>query len=245
VRAIVPQNMDDAWRIAKAVCAAGMAPNGLGTPEKAMIAIMHGLEIGLTPLMALQRIAVVNGRPTLWGDGAMALVRASGLATYVKEWIEGEGDARVAYCSTVRKGETAVETRSFSVADAKKAGLWGKSGPWQQYPTRMLQMRARAFLLRDVYADAMGGMYLREELEDDAGSAPARVEPPAPIETLGSWTQLEQPQQVEVVAKIAAPVEPPMPIEPPAPVAEPLPIEGMEPPLPIEVEWNEDGEVVK
>ena len=44
-----------------------------------MIAIMHGLEVGLSPLSALQRIAVINGRPTIWGDGALALVKASGL----------------------------------------------------------------------------------------------------------------------------------------------------------------------
>lgn len=179
--AIVPQSMDDAYRLAKAICMAQMAPKGLDTPERCMVAIMHGLEIGLTPMSALQRIAVVNGRPVIWGDGAMGLVRASGLCEYVKERIEGGGDTRVAVCEAKRRGEPEPITRTFGVVDAKKAGLWGKQGPWQQYPDRMLQMRARAFALRDGFADVLGGLYIREEI-DDTPIEPRDVtpKPPAP-----------------------------------------------------------------
>lgn len=177
VRAIVPQSMEEAYRLATAICKAGMAPKGLDTPEKAMIAIMHGLEIGLTPLSALQRIAVVNGRPTIWGDAAMALVRGSGICEYVEETISGDGDKRTARCEAKRRNDPKVITRTFSMADAKKAGLAGKSGPWSQYPDRMLQMRARAFALRDGFADVLGGLYLREEIDDNT---PMRDVTPVP-----------------------------------------------------------------
>lgn len=180
--AIVPTDMDSAYRLAKAVCLAGMAPKGMETPEKCMIAIMRGLEVGLTPFMALDKIAIVNGRPVIWGDGAIGLVRGSGLCEFVKERIEGDGDNRIAVCEAKRRGEPESIRRTFSVADAKKAGLWGKSGPWQQYPERMLQMRARAFCLRDGFADVLGGLYLREEIEDarPVAQAEPRDEPPAP-----------------------------------------------------------------
>lgn len=184
--AIVPTDMDSAYRLAKAVCMAGMAPKGLDTPEKAMVAILHGLEIGLTPMAALQRIAVVNGRPTIWGDGAMGLVRGSGACEWVRERIDGTGDAMTAVCEAKRKGEPEPIVGEFSVDDAKKAGLWGKSGPWQQYPKRMLQMRARAFALRDGFADVLGGLYLREEIEDSADpqrDTPRRAPPPPMPET--------------------------------------------------------------
>ena len=92
VAAIIPQSMEDAYRLAKAVCMAGMAPKGMETPEKCMISIMRGMEVGLTPFQALDKIAVVNGRPTIWGDGAMALVRGSGLCEGIRETIEGDGD---------------------------------------------------------------------------------------------------------------------------------------------------------
>lgn len=177
VQAIVPQSMEEAYRLAVAVCKAGMAPKGLDTPEKAMIAIMHGLEIGLTPMSALQRIAVVNGRPTIWGDAAIGLVRGSGLCEFVKEEIVGEGDKRAGKCAAKRKGEPEPVVRTFSVSDAKRAGLWDKAGPWKQFPDRMLQLRARAFALRDGFADVLGGLYLREEVEE----GPMRdVTPPSP-----------------------------------------------------------------
>ncbi len=180
VAAIIPQTMDEAYRLANAVCQAGMAPRGMETPAKAMIAIMRGMEVGLTPFQALDKIAVVNGRPTIWGDGAMALVRGSGVCEWVDEHIDGEGDARVAVCEAKRRGDPKPTRRTFSVADAKKAGLWNKQGPWQQFPERMLQMRARAFCLRDLFADVLGGLYLKEEIEDAPAEA-RRVAPPAPV----------------------------------------------------------------
>lgn len=183
VRAIVPQDFDGAWRIATAVCKAGMAPKGLDTPEKAMVAIMHGMEVGMTPMAALQSIAVVNGRPTIWGDGAIGLVRGSGKCEWIKERVDGEGESMVAYCEVKRKGEADPIKATFSVADAKKASLWGKSGPWQQYPKRMLAMRARAFALRDGFADVLRGLGIAEEVQDHQSlitAAPTPPRPPAP-----------------------------------------------------------------
>ena len=206
--AIVPQTMDEAYRMAKAVCMAGMAPKGMDTPEKAMIAIMRGMEVGLTPFQALDKIAVVNGRPTIWGDGAMALVRGSGICEFIRETIEGDGDAMTATCRAKRKGEAEPIVGTFSVADARKAGLWGKGGPWQQFPNRMLQMRARAFALRDGFADVLGGLYLREEIEDDRSAR----QPPAPVERIAADVADEAPS-VET-----APRGPKLPPAPP-PVA--------------------------
>jgi len=197
--AIVPTDMDSAYRLGKAICLAGMAPKGMDTPEKCMIAIMRGMEVGLTPFMALDKIAIVNGRPTIWGDGAIGLVRGSGLCEFIKERIEGTGDARMAVCEAKRRGEPDPIRRTFSVADAKKASLWGKQGPWQQYPERMLQMRARAFALRDGFADVLGGLYLREEIED--------------AQPMRDITPREEPPAPPPVAPIAAPKteEPPVP----------------------------------
>jgi hypothetical protein len=172
--------MEDAYRLAKAVCMAGMNPKGMDTPEKCMIAIMRGMEVGLTPFQALDKIAVVNGRPVIWGDGALALVRGSGLCEYVKEAVDGKGDERGASCETKRKGEREPIRRTFNVADARKAGLWGKAGPWQQFPDRMLQMRARAFCLRDGFADVLGGLYLKEEMDSADAPRASMPTPPAP-----------------------------------------------------------------
>lgn len=164
VAALVPQSLDEAFRVAQAIAGSGLAPRGLDKPEQIMVAIMAGAELGLAPFQALQSFAVVNGRPTLWGDGLMAVARAQGVQA--RETIEGEGEGMIAHCSVTRPDTGEVVDRSFSVGDAKKAGLWNKAGPWQQYPRRMLQMRARAWALRDGCADMLRGFQVREEVED-------------------------------------------------------------------------------
>lgn len=164
VAALVPQSLEEAFRVAGAIAASGLAPAGLKTQEQIMVAIMAGAELGLAPFQALQSFAVVNGRPTLWGDGLVAVARAQGVK--VKEWSEGDGDEIVAFCTVMRPDTGEEVTRTFSVADAKRASLWAKAGPWQSYPKRMLQMRARAYALRDGCADMLRGFQVREEVED-------------------------------------------------------------------------------
>lgn len=219
-RAIVPADIDQVWRFASLVAKSGMAPRDMQKPETITVAIMHGLEVGLTPLMALQRIAVINGRPSIWGDGAMGLVRASGLCEFVFEAVTGEGERMIGVCRVKRKGEKEQIERTFSVDDAKKAGLWGKQGPWQQYPKRMLQMRARAFALRDLFADVLGGLYIAEELE--GLDEPKDVTPRAPV----SGVRTEPPPALPVreATPPADPVEDQQEQVTPAPKAKkPLP----------------------
>jgi hypothetical protein len=161
------QSFDDAFRFSKMVSASEFAPKDFrGKPESCMLAIQHGSEVGLSPMQSLQSIAVINGRPTIWGDAALALVQSSPVCEYVREYTEGEGDGLVAVCEAKRKGYPAPTVVRFSVADAKKAGLWGKSGPWSQYSSRMLTLRARGFALRNAFADALRGLITAEEAQD-------------------------------------------------------------------------------
>jgi hypothetical protein len=169
------QSFDDAFRFAKMVAASDFAPKEFkGKPESCLLAMQHGAEARLTPMQSLQSIAVINGRPTIWGDAALALVQSSPVCEYVREYTEGDGDNMAAVCEAKRRGYPAPTTVRFSVADAKKAGLWGKSGPWTQYPIRMLQLRARGFALRNAFADALRGLITAEEAQDYPTHEPAR-----------------------------------------------------------------------
>ena len=169
------QSFDDAYRFSKMVSASEFAPKDFrGKPESCLLAIQHGSEVGLSPMQSLQSIAVINGRPTIWGDAALALVQASPVCEYVMEYTEGDGDALVAVCEAKRRGYPAPTVVRFSVADAKKAGLWGKSGPWSQYPGRMMTLRARGFALRNAFADALRGLITAEEAQDYPQPEPAR-----------------------------------------------------------------------
>jgi hypothetical protein len=161
------QSFDDAFRFSKMVAQSEFAPKDFkGKPESCMLAIQHGSEVGLSPMQSLQSIAVINGRPTIWGDAALALVQSSPVCEYVKEYLEGQGDNLTAVCEAKRRGYPAPTVSRFSMADAKRAGLAGKSGPWSQYPERMLALRARGFCLRNAFADALRGLITAEEAQD-------------------------------------------------------------------------------
>lgn len=160
---IIPQSFDEAYRVAQVLAASGMTPKDINTPEKVMVAIMAGAEIGMAPFQAVQSFAIINGRPALWGDGMIGVVRAHGVK--VEEKLDGVGDETVAICHVTRPSGERI-SRAFAVADAKKAGLWGKQGPWSSYPKRMLQMRARAWAIRDGCADMLRGIQMAEEAQD-------------------------------------------------------------------------------
>jgi len=176
-RGLELRSLDDMWRFATAVAISKLAPKGLDNAEACFVAIQMGAELGLTPMASLQGIAVINGRPSVWGDAMLAVCRSQGIfdeSAFV-ETLTGAGDELTACCTVRRLPRGNAVTREFSVAKAKKAGLWGKSGPWTQYPERMLQMRARAFALRDTFTDVLRGFKCAEEMYEtiNVESAPA------------------------------------------------------------------------
>ncbi|WP_115560051.1 hypothetical protein [Xanthomonas arboricola] len=157
-----PQTFEQALTFADYLAESDLVPKDFkGKPANCLIAMQWGAELGLKPLQALQNIAVINGRAALWGDAVLALVRNSPVCEFVEEWDVND----TAHCKVKRKGEKEALV-TFSMEDAKKAGLVGKQGPWTQYPKRMRQMRARAFALRDVFTDVLRGMAIAEEIMD-------------------------------------------------------------------------------
>jgi len=180
-----PRDFEEAWRMADYLAKSDMVPKDFkGKPDNCLVAIQWGAELGLKTMQAIQNIAVINGRPSLWGDVMLALVRASPLCEYVVETVTDQG----ATCKVKRRGEPE-QSREFTVADATAAGLIGKDGPWKLYRKRMLQMRARAWALRDVFTDVLKGLNMAEEAMDmppekfmgaaDLVGAPPPPAPPA------------------------------------------------------------------
>ena len=170
---LVPKSISDVKEIARMIALAEWAPDcyrdlhGNFLQPKIELAIMHGATVGLGPIAAVQAIAVINGKPSIWGDGALAVIEHSGLLEDMTEEYEvDDEEGLVAICSMRRRGRaTAIVTR-FSTAMADQAGLTRIEGPWQTYRERMLRMRARSWTMRDGFADVLRGLHLREEVED-------------------------------------------------------------------------------
>lgn len=163
---LTPTSLKEAMDYAEMLAKSSVIPKDYqGKAGDILVAVQMGAEIGLQPIQALQNIAVINGRPCIWGDALPGLVRGSGKCEYIKEMLDQR--TMTATCTVKRKGEPE-ETRSFSKVQAEKAGLFGRGNmsPWAKYPERMLQMRARAYALRDVFPDVLCGLSMVEEVRD-------------------------------------------------------------------------------
>lgn len=176
--AIIPQDFEQVWRLAQVFAGAGdMVPKHYrGNPNATCAAIMWGMELGMSPIQALNGIAIINGRAAIWGDAMLAVVVTHpAFVDCLEEPImdtaaDGSGRQVIfGYKVTAkRKGREPV-IRQFTIADAAKARLTLKSDtPWQTYPERMCQMRARSWALRDTFADALRGIASADEMRDAA-----------------------------------------------------------------------------
>lgn len=161
---LAPQNIDQAMQLAKMISQSQLCPKEYkGKPEDTLVAMMQGHEIGLNPLQSIQNIAVINGRPSIWGDAMIGLVQNHPKFGGIEESFDEQ--SMTATCTVWRKGGSK-HSQKFTKAMAERAGLWGKQGPWTQHPERMMAMRARGFALRNQFADALLGLISREEAID-------------------------------------------------------------------------------
>lgn len=214
---VMLRTVGEAAGFAMLMANSGMLPPKV-TPQSAVVAIIAGGAVGLNPFEAVQNIAVVNGRPALFGDGMKAVVQGSGVWEGEKvEWFKGADGSIVACQVTVRrKGNPEPIVGRFSKKMAQQAGLWGKPGPWTQYPERMMLARARAFALRDGFSDCLKGVRSIEEETDILASEAAPVPVPAkPRKT-------RRASAAEIIEATAEPVETPPALLPEASATEPV-----------------------
>lgn len=180
---LVPTTMKEVMELSELMAESEMVPKIYQKkPGNVAVAILAGHPMGLNPFAACQSFAVINGTPSLYGDALLGIVKGSGMLSKINENVSEDGN--VATCYITRKGEDPV-CRTFTMDEAKKAGLLSKQGPWQSYPKRMLQMRARAFALRDVFPDILRGIGIAEE-QSDLATVAASVVVVEPPKTLGS-----------------------------------------------------------
>jgi len=186
---LAPRTFSEAVEFSKMLANSAFVPKDFrGKPGEIIAAIQFGFELGVGPMQALQNIAVINGKPSVYGDLALALVQASGLLEYIEE----SDDGHKATCKVQRKGEPKPHVATFSDDDAKRASLFGKQGPWTQYPARMRMFRARGFALRDKFADVLKGLITREEAEDYPTPRASAESPSAGVSVATTATPVDE-----------------------------------------------------
>lgn len=162
---LAPRDLGEAMKFAEMMANSELVPkNFRGKPGDVLIAVQMGHEVGLAPMAAIQNIAVINGKPGVYGDAGKAILLAAGCIIEEDdiEIIKASGRAR---CKVTRRGRPPVE-RTYAIENAKTAGLWGKEGPWRTNPERQMAWRAFWFAARDAAADLLKGLGGVEELAD-------------------------------------------------------------------------------
>lgn len=199
IRALTPTSIDELVTLANIYYHAGVGPRGCNRPEGVAAIIAAGMEVGLKPGQALSSLYMVNGKIVMYGDAPLALVRGSGMLDSIRETVEGDGDNRTGICVAKRKGDAHETTRRFSLGEARRAGLLmkgGKPGPWDVYTDRMLMLRARGWLVRDLFGDVLAGFQIAEEVED-YDSTPA-IQPVANAPTLPAVQLVDEGQTYKI-----------------------------------------------
>ncbi len=191
VMAIIPQTFEETWRVARAVFVAGLAPEALvkgkdgdDAISAVAVSIMSGAELGLKPMVSLRSFTVINGKPALYGDGLINVVRQSGKVAYLRTGCDERSGQMVGWCEAKRSDTGEDKRVEFSQDEAVRAGLWAtnptvrrkvwennqqvwKDVPndttWARYPQRMLAWRAAGYCLRELFGDVLGG--IRDEFE--------------------------------------------------------------------------------
>jgi hypothetical protein len=226
VSAIIPSNLEETWRLSTMIVEADLAPQALigrapaedagdeawkrwGKKATSAVAtvMMSGAELGLPPMVALRSFTVIGGRPALYGDGLINVVRRSGKCAFVRT---GYDAAKKAGWCEAKRADGEDKRVEFTEQEARTAGLWDdratrrgkvwKNGKqewgdvpndstWHRYPQRMLAWRAAGYCLRELFADVLGGIRDEFEAREIAGEviehvheepAPAKIAPPSP-----------------------------------------------------------------
>jgi hypothetical protein len=172
-RALIPigpkgvelKDVDSMFRFAKCYLQSNLAPASFKNEQQLVIAWAMAAELGLSPLQAVEGMSIINNRVGIMGDLALAMVEASGQLEQKRVEYSGEGDALECKVTLQRKGRQA-QTYSFSVKEARAAGIYERSSTWNGYPRRMCYYRALGFALRDEFADILKGTKTVEELMD-------------------------------------------------------------------------------
>lgn len=192
-------NLETKFEVAKLLLRSGMLPSHYKTPEAVLTAILYGRELGFSPIRALNSITVIQGRPTLEAQALKALAIAHGGIIKTVEWTD-----RVCTLECTRGAWT--DSATYTLDDAAKAGLVNKDN-WKRMPRAMLYARAVSIVVRNMFADVLGGLYSREEIEDEPVSISEVSEKkqkrsrqsPAPIDDSPAWLE---PPKVDRLAAI-------------------------------------------
>lgn len=174
--------------IGKMLASSQLVPQSYqGKPMDCVIAVDMANRMGVSPMMVMQNLYVVQGKPQWSGQACMSLIRGSGEFKNVRPVYTGERgeDSWGCYIQVEdRNTGDIIKGTEVTIGMAKAEGWYGKSGSkWKTMPEQMLAYRAASFFARVYIPNALMGIYVEGEVEDAA--KPERMETDEPLKNAG------------------------------------------------------------
>lgn len=177
----IVQDFSRVYKLAQVISTADIIPDSYkGKPADCAIALDMSNRMGVSPIMVMQSLYVVKGKPSWSGQACKAFIEGCGKFKpgSVRPTYFGERgtDSRGCYLTAVwaDSGEK-VEGPEVTIKMARSEG-WTKNPKWINMPELMLAYRASAFFARIYCPDMLMGLRVEGEIEDVEGSAAPRVE---------------------------------------------------------------------
>jgi hypothetical protein len=181
---LVPKTFGQLMKLAEIFSKSKMVPAHFqGQPQNCFVALQMAYRMELDPMVALQNIYVVSGKPGLSSQLIISLINRSGkLKSPLKFRVEGKGEtlAVTAY-GLLQDGDEVSFTVPWSMV---KAENWDKNPKYKSMPEVMMRYRAAAFLARFTFPEVIIGMHSVEEIEDVAAAAASKKETTSIVERM-------------------------------------------------------------
>jgi len=195
-------NYKDLMPLASELAKSNLCPAHLKSPANALYALLRGQELGLKPIYSLENISVINGKTTLSADAMLAICK--GNSEYGGCEIKDTATScTVTMSRNYKNGVKDTRTVTFTMDDARKAGLVRQGSNYEKYPARMLKSRAQAFVCRDLFGDILAGVYSPEEITDGMSSEDAPIKTnPVSVETIEPTNPMEMITKIKECASL-------------------------------------------
>lgn len=172
------ESFRESYKLASVFAKSSLVPQQYqGKTEDCAIAVDMAERMGVTPLMVMQNLYVVKGKPSWSGQACMSFIKAKyGTAEPVYTGQRGT-DTRGCFVRVTKPDGEVIEGTEVTIAMAKAEG-WMNNSKWKNMPEQMLAYRAAAFFARVYCPEILMGVQVEGEVEDSERPQPQKAPDP-------------------------------------------------------------------
>lgn len=175
-----------------------------GNPGNCIIALNMANRIGADPLMVMQNLYIVHGRPAWSSQFLIATFNSCGKYESIRyQWVGEQGKDNWGCCAVAVERATGEELRGtvVTIQTAKDEGWYSKTGSkWKTMPEQMLRYRAAAWLVRTYAPEIAMGLHTVEEQHDIAGYEKPKLPSKADVIDVAAMFDEPEPEEAKPVA---------------------------------------------